>query len=335
MEKKDELKEKLLELLKKESSLEKVCEMLELNEYEALALVKYIQESGINIVVNARDDDIYMINKGDFELEDNKPHEFHTDKNHEFKFVAIADTRFGSKYQQLSILNDIYEKANELGYKNVFLCGNITNGLYDISNIYSETAFLNDTQRQIDYILENYPMVEGIKTYLVNGKTDYKHLKKNITSIGKKLAEGRDDFVYLGNLSANVKIDNVNMQILAPTLSKTYTVSYRPQQQIDSYRSEDKPDILLMGGYLQMEKFTYRGVTEISVPSVCATTPKMNDRRYSNTVGTWYVTVKTDEKGNLKNVIAMNSPYYLTGKNDYKVAKVLKKVMKKGDDHNV
>lgn len=325
MEKSKELEDKLLELLKRESSLEKVCEMLELNEYEALALVKYIQDSGINIVVNARDDDIYMINRGDFELEDNKPYEFHTDKNNEFKFVAIADTRFGSKYQQLSILNDIYEKADELGYKNVFLCGNISNGLYDISNMYSETSFLDDTQRQIDYILENYPKIDGMKTYLVNGKTDSKHLKKNITSIGKKLAEGRDDFVYLGNLSANVKIDNVNMQILAPTLSKTYTVSYRPQQQIDSYRSEDKPDILLMGGYLQMEKFTYRGVTEISVPSVCATTPKMNDRRYSNTVGAWYVTVKTDLKGNLLSVNAMSSPYYLTKKDDYKTAKVLKK----------
>lgn len=325
MEKSKELEDKLLELLKRESSLEKVCEMLELNEYEALALVKYIQDSGINIVVNARDDDIYMINRGDFELEDNKPYEFHTDKNNEFKFVAIADTRFGSKYQQLSILNDIYEKADELGYKNVFLCGNISNGLYDISNMYSETSFLDDTQRQIDYILENYPKIDGMKTYLVNGKTDSKHLKKNITSIGKKLAEGRDDFVYLGNLSANVKIDNVAMQILAGNLGKTYTVSYRPQQQIDSYRSEDKPDILLVGGYLQMEKFTYRGVTEISVPSVCATTPKMNDRRYSNTVGAWYVTVNTDLKGNLLSVNAMSSPYYLTKKDDYKTAKVLKK----------
>ena len=213
----------------------------------------------------------------------------------------------------------------------MFLCGNISNGLYDISNMYSETSFLDDTQRQIDYILENYPKIDGMKTYLVNGKTDSKHLKKNITSIGKKLAEGRDDFVYLGNLSANVKIDNVNMQILAPNLSKTYTVSYRPQQQIDSYRSEDKPDILLMGGYLQMEKFTYRGVTEISVPSVCATTPKMNDRRYSNTVGAWYVTVKTDLKGNLLSVNAMSSPYYLTKKDDYKTAKVLKKGVVRND----
>ena len=325
-----EQEKELLELLKHEKSLTQVCDALKLEEYEVLGLVKKIKDEGSNIVINLKDDDIYMINRGDIELDDGKPYEFHTDKNHEFKFVSISDTRFGSKYQQLSILNDIYEKAYELGYKNVFLCGNITNGLYDISDVYCETSFLDDTQRQIDYIQEHYPKVSGMKTYLVNGKTDSKHLKKNITSVGKKLAEVRDDFIYLGNVSANVMIDKTFMQILAANLGKTYTVSYRAQQQIDSYRSEDKPDILLIGGYLQMEKFTYRGVSCISVPSVCATTRKMNDKRYSNVVGAWYVTVKTDEKGKLLSVNAMNSPYYVTNKDDYKTAKVLKK----GDVYN-
>ena len=323
--KEKEKENEILELLKHEKSLTQVCEALQMDDYEVLGLIKKIKDEGSNIVVNLKDDDIYMMNRGDNGLEDNKPYEFHTDKNHEFKFVAISDTRFGSKYQQLSILNDIYEKAEELGYKNVFLCGNISNGLYNISDVYGETSFLDDTQRQIDYILENYPKVEGIKTYLVNGRTDSKHLNKNLTSIGKKLAEGRDDFIYLGNVSANVQIDKTFMQILAASLGKTYTVSYRAQQQIDSYRSEDKPDILLIGGYLQMEKFTYRGVSCISVPSVCATTRKMNDKRYANVVGAWYVTVKTDEKGKLLSVNAMNSPYYVTNKDDYKTAKVLKK----------
>ena len=330
-----EVIQKFLTYTEKERTLKQVCDHLKMSELEVMGLVSYMKSNGVNIATKNKTKTISMINKGDLMYPESKVQQFYSGEDNEFKFIVIADTRLGSKYQQLSTLNSIYRKGYEEGYHHVFLCGNISAGVYNLKDDRSDMNFINDAYEQIDYIVKYYPQVEGIKTYLVNGKTDYKHLKKNITSIGKKLAEGRDDFVYLGNLSANVKIDNVNMQILAPTLSKTYTVSYRPQQQIDSYRSEDKPDILLMGGYLQMEKFTYRGVTEISVPSVCATTPKMNDRRYSNTVGTWYVTVKTDEKGNLKNVIAMNSPYYLTGKNDYKVAKVLKKVMKKGDDHNV
>lgn len=73
-----------------------------------------------------------------------------------------------------------------------------------------------------------------------------------------------------------------------------------------------------------MEKFTYRNVQCISVPSVCATTKEMNDKRYSNTIGAWYITVTTDEKGNLKAVKAIDSVYYKTNKEDYMKPKVLK-----------
>ena len=46
-----------------------------------------------------------------------------------------------------------------------------------------------------------------------------------------------------------------------------------------------------------MEKFTYRNVKCISVPSVVATTKEMNEKRYSNTVGAWYITIRTNKKG--------------------------------------
>ena len=130
--------------------------------------------------------------------------------------------------------------------------------------------------------------------------------------------------IYLGHTSCTVEIDRANMLVFSPKLEKTYTVSYRPQQQIDSFRSEDKPDILLYGGLLQMEKMTYRSVKCISVPSVCATTKEMSDKRYSNTVGAWYVTVTTDKYGNLLYVRAIDSVYYKTNKDDYTKRKVLK-----------
>ena len=119
------------------------------------------------------------------------------------------------------------------------------------------------------------------------------------------------------------------MKVLNSILAKTYTVSYRIQQQIDSFRSEDKPDILLLGGLLQMEKLTHRGVAALSIPSVCATTEEMNDKRHANTIGAWYITVKTDEKGRFDSVRAMDSVYYSTVKNDYLKPRVLK--LSKGD----
>jgi len=316
--------EMLKELCEKEISLTELCEELELNDYEILSLVRELRNDGINVSTKVYDDDIYLFNMGEREYREEFNYNLETDDNHEFKFVAISDTRIGSKSQQLSILNDIYHKAYELGYMNVVHCGNLTEGLYPISNIYADTIFLDDTLRQVDYIVKNYPKIPGIKTYFITGIKDEKHLKTNKIDIGRRISILRDDMIYLGYNSCTLNIDNASMLIFNPKLSKNYTVSYRAQQQVDSFRSEDKPDILLYGGLLQMEKFNYRSVNCISVPSVCATTKEMNDKRYMNTIGAWYITIRTDSKGNFKSIRAIDSVYYETAKNDYLKPKTLK-----------
>ncbi len=301
----------------REINLTSLCETLQVEEVDVLGIINKLRNDGINIVVKKFDDGLHLFNRGERDFEEEHSYNFKTNENNEFKFVAISDTRFGSKSQQLSILKDIYEKAKEMGYDKVIHCGNMTEGLYSMNNIYAETNFLDDTLRQVDYIINNYPKVDGIKTYFITGARDEKHLKTNKIDIGKRISEARNDMIYLGYNSCNVTIDNTKMLIFNPKLSKTYTVSYRAQQQVDSFRSEDKPDILLYGGLLQMDKFNYRKVDCISVPSVCATTKEMNDKRFSNTVGAWYITVKTNNKGQLESIKAVDSIYYQTNKDDY------------------
>lgn len=316
--------EKIKKITSKEISLSEISNMLQLNEYEVLGLIRTLRFEGINIALQRRDDDIYLLNQGEKEIEPNNNFKLQTDENNEYKFILISDTRIGSKSQQLSILNDIYIKGYEMGYNNVIHLGNISEGLYSITNIYSETNFLDDSLAQVDYIISHYPYIEGMKTYFITGQKDEKHLKNNKINIGKRISDIRNDMVYLGFTSCNIEIDKVKMLLFNPKLAKTYTVSYRPQQQIDSFRSEDKPDILLYGGLLQMEKFTYRNVVCISAPSVCATTKEMSDKRYSNTIGAWYVTIKTNKYGYLESVKAIDSVYYKTNKDDYIKPKVLK-----------
>ena len=309
---------KLQELTKKETSLSSLCSQLELKEYEVLGLVKQCRDEGIYITTKKHDDDIYLLNLGEKELKKGNSVSFVTDEENEFKFVVISDTRIGSKSQQLSILHDIYEKAQDMGYNTVFHCGNITEGLYSSTHEYADSIFLSDSQIQVDYVVNNYPKYEGITTYFVTGVKDQKHTRANKVNIGRRIANQRSDMIYLGQGNCDVTIDNVKMKMLSSVLAKTYTVSYRTQQQIDAMRSEDKPDILLLGGLLQMEKLTHRGVHALSIPSVCATTEEMNDKRHANTIGAWYVTVKTDKKGNLLSFRAMDSVYYNTDKDDYK-----------------
>ena len=323
MDNKKEILEKISELTEREISLKDLCEKLDLSKYEVLGLIGELRLNGINISEKTLDDGIYLFNHGEKENNSDNSLLFNTDENNEFKFVAISDLRFGSQSQQLSILNDIYAKAYNQGYRNVIICGNITEGLYPITNKYADTNFLDDTLRQVDYIIENFPKVKGMKTYFITGKKDAVHMKKNKINIGRRISDARDDLIYIGDGVCNNLIDKTKMKIFNSPLNKTYTVSYRPQQLIDSFRSEDKPDILLLGGLMQMEKFKHRNVNCISVPSVCATTEEMEDKRQSNTVGAWYVTIKTNEKGYLEKIDAIDSVYYHTNKNDYKNAKSL------------
>ena len=326
----EELKQKLLELAKREISLSDVCDILKVSELEAFAIIKVLRDEGINIVTKDRDNDIYLFNNGEREFKDGSIYKFKTNKNHEFKFAVISDTRIGSKSQQLSILNDIYTKAYQEGYNNIIHCGNITEGLYPVTSKYDETTFLKDTLKQVDYIVKNYPCIEGVKTYFLTGKKDESHLRKNKLNIGKRISFSRPDMIYLGDISCLMDIDNVRMMVLNSKLNKTYTKSYRPEQQIKSYRSEDKPDILLYGGLMDAQKLTLRDVHCLTIPSVSATTEEMNDKRYSNTVGVWYVTVKTNDKGELENFDAWISPYYVTSKDDYIKPKMLSKTLVKG-----
>jgi len=305
----------LLELIKKERHISLVSEFLELTDFEVLGLVHDLIDSGLNIIVKQYDDGFHLLNQGDKVDKDISQYAFETDESNEFSFVAISDTRLGSKSQQLSILNDIYRKAQERGIRNVILCGNISAGLKPMSD--TESNFIYGTQNQIDYIIANYPRYEGITTYFISGKLDDKHMDTNNINIGKRISASRPDMIYLGEDVCDITIDRVKMQVMNSKLSKTYTVSYRTQQTLDAYRSEDKPDILLYGGLLQMEKYNYRDVEVISIPSVCATDKEMKTKRYANTIGAWYITVKTNQKGKLKTISSINSPYYVTDKEDY------------------
>lgn len=321
---------KFLDFIEKEKNLTAACAEMEMKEYEVLGLVNYIKSKGINIAMKKTKDDISMVNMGDYEFVEKNIYSFATDELNEFKFIAISDTRLGSTSQQLSILNDIYLKGHLMGYDNVILCGNISAGLYKLNNVYAETNFINDTYGQIDYIASHYPRVEGMKTYFITGKIDDKHLSsKSKINIGKRIADKRlDDMIYLGENSCDVIIDNTVMRIFSSQLDKTYTVSYRTQEQAMAFRSEDKPDVMLYGGLLQSDKYTYRGIKILSIPSVCATTKEMSEKRYSNTIGAWYVTIKTDKRGKLESVNALSSLYYVTNKDDYLNAKVLKETGK-------
>lgn len=319
----------LKQYLKKEVSLSYLTEKLNKSEYEIMAQISSLKESGENIVDVCKNGDIYIKNYGDNSLDDLSPYYINTEKSNEIKLAFISDTRLGSKYQQLSILNDIYKKAYEYGVTEVFHCGDLSEGVYKgKKTLYNDTLFEYDVFSQTKYIVNNYPYVEGITTNFITGEHDTTHVDETNYDIGKLVSKEREDMKYLGKNRRKIIIldsnnnEKISLLMLHPKGKIPYTVSYKPQQFISALRNEDKTDILIHGHWLQTEMLSMRNITEFSVPSVVATTPEMIDNGLQNTIGAWFVEVILDK--NDKKIIPTFIPYYKTYENDYKIAKSLK-----------
>ncbi len=320
-----DLLEEMMELTEDEISLKDLSEELEVSQEKAMGLVGLLKNTGVNFVIVAKDDGIYLINQGDKNYRRDYTYSFSTDENHKKKFLVISDLRMGSIFAQPSILNEVYLKAYNQGVRDVLIAGNITEGLYKITSNNIYTLIVKDTMSQAKYVVDNFPYIEGMTTYFITGKKDHTHLVANKMDIGKQISLGREDLNYIGNTRCNINIDNTSLFLINRTQRKTYTQSYRAQKLIDAMRSEDKPDIILYGGLLQSEKFTYRDVKVMSIPSMCASTWEMEEKEYANTVGAWVMEIETDKHGKFVKCSAYDDIYYTTFDNDYERARVLKK----------
>lgn len=319
----------LKQYLNKERSLSYLSEKLNKSEYEIMAQISSMKENGENISDVCKNGDIYIRNYGYDSLDDLSPYYINTEEKSGIKLAFISDTRLGSKYEQLSILNDIYKKAYEYGVTQIFHCGDISEGIYKgKKSLYNDTLFEHDVFSQGKYIINNYPSAQGITTNFITGEHDITHIDATNYDIGRIISSEREDMKYLGKNRRKIVIldtnnkEKISLLMLHPKGKIPYTVSYKPQQFISALRNEDKTDILLHGHWLQTEMLSMRNITEFSVPSVVATTPEMIDNGLQNTVGAWFVEIIFDKNG--KKIIPTFIPYYKTYENDYKTAKCLR-----------
>ena len=328
--------------LAEECILEDLCKSYNISRDDMFVLIHDLKKRGNNIItMNTSASNYEKEDKTTVTLIRNFGHEqlindlsydiISNDEN--IKCMLISDTRFGSIYQQTSILNDMYLKAKAMGVKYVFLTGDVVEGIYRGSkSIYNSTLHKDGYDDQADYVASCFPRVEGITTYFVTGEHDLSFLKtKEKVDIGKLIASKREDMIYLGPRRKKVTFvsdkgnGSISIYLQHSSGNVPYTISYKPQQKIAALRNEDKTDILVTSHFAACDSFLRRGVRSYQVPTVVGTTDEMKDANTPvyNTVGSWIITLKKDKKGNLRNTSQMYIPYYQTIKDDYKNFKTL------------
>lgn len=317
----DTKKQKVLNYLKKETSINAIAEDMNISVYEVSGIIKELKGEGYNILHIIKNNEEVALNLGNESLRKQSFLELPVEG--EFAFLALSDTRLCSYYEQMSILKEIYLRAFKEGALFALHLGDITEGVHT-NNYLKDTIFAHDTYSQKEYTVGNYPYIDGFKTYFIIGEHDETHMKTESSNIGKLISNEREDMVYLGQRRAVVRAGNTNILMRHPKGKVAYTMSYKSQRHINAMRSEDKVNIVLNGHWCYMDEYVLRKVNQFSIPSVVANTPEMDFLDTPNTVGAYLITVKLDEKGNFKKTTYRRICYYQTIKEDYRRIKPLR-----------
>lgn len=130
-----------------------------------------------------------------------------------YRFAVISCTQIGSKYQQLTHLHTFYKLCKKRGIELVLHCGDLVDG----SKVYrgqEYELFLHGADAQRNYVVENYPHIEGIQTKVILGNHDESFWKTDGYNIVNAICEKRSDMDYLGDYLAFVQVDGIKVGIM-------------------------------------------------------------------------------------------------------------------------
>lgn len=236
----------------------------------------------------------------------------------ELRFAVIGDTQFGSKYTQITALNEFYDICKSRGIKSVYHTGDITDGLkMRVGHEYELYAISADEIR--DDVVKNYPKRDGIKTYFITGNHDASIYKQVGYDIGAAISALRPDLKYLGRDCAVINLTpHCTLELRHPWDGTAYALSYKVQKMIEAMESDSKPNILAVGHYHKAEYLFYRNVHTLQTGCFQSQTPWERGKGISIHIGGWIVTIRVDKNGTIKSFAPEFIPYYTSIKDDYK-----------------
>lgn len=299
-------------LSKKEETLTVLCDRLKIDSFELFGYIKKLKDRGINIILNEKDNDtIFSINNAPDYTKENL-YVIEEDYDSTTKIGVIDNLRFGSKYEQISMLNEIYKNFAKEGVKYVIVCGNLTEGKYS-GNAKVEllnSLITNDALGQASHLVKYFPKVEGIKTLFITGQTDRTWNKE--LNIGKYIDDNREDMTYLGPKGCTIKFNNVIFRVESLKKSgEAYTIAYPPQRYSRSLPSYEDYDVILLGGTATIQDFPkLRDSRIFAVPSCVARTPKMKENYQQNAMGAMIIELEYTKAGDMKRILPTVVPYY-------------------------
>lgn len=233
------------------------------------------------------------------------------------RFGVVSDKHLCSKYQQLTLLNKLYDIFEAEGIKTVYDAGDLTEG-FKMRPGHEHEIFVHGADDQARYVIEKHPYRKGIVTRFILGNHDTSHIKNGGHNIGIPITSKREDLQYLGIYNAKINITpNCVVELNHPLDGASYALSYSLQKLIDSMSGGDKPNILLNGHHHKLFYMMYRNIHAFECGTMQEQSPWMRGKRIAAHVGGLIVEVHVDKEGTITRCRNEFIPFYRMIKDDY------------------
>jgi predicted phosphodiesterase len=236
-------------------------------------------------------------------------------------FGVVSDTHLGSKFQQMTFLNQAYDLFAEEGITDVLHCGDMFGGNGHVYRGQVYELFCHGADETIAYGVANYPKRDGITTHVISGNHDLSFLQSEGLDVVAAVARQRDDINYLGQYSAVVNFGELKVGLHHGEGGCSYARSYKLQKLIEQLAPENKPHALFLGHYhvacgLEM----YRNVFARMMPCFEAQTPYLVRKALYPELGFYIVKAlmnPVDRVDGVTNFRAEFYPFFVPKKNDF------------------
>lgn len=236
--------------------------------------------------------------------------------NKKYKFGVLSCSQIGSKYQQMTHLYTFYRKCEDEKVDAVFHAGDIVDG----EKVYrgqEYELFLHGADAQRDYVIENYPTIPRVKTYMISGNHDASFWSVSGYNVVEAICEARDDLVFLGDNYATYMIGDIKIALMHGEGGVAYARSYKLQKVIEQIAPENKPHMLLLGHYhVEDIQPMYRNVVGIMLGCFQAQTPYLTRKGLYPELGGWIIEFGVNDKG-FTDIDYHHVPFYVPIEKDY------------------
>ena len=205
-----DLTNKIIELIKQNKTVNEISNETNLSNKQLYNIISIIGNSGYvfdrkyyydgNIIYNQRYKILDSNNDGVKGIITNRDLE-------NISFILISDLHFGSLFERVDLMNIVYDYATKNGINLIIVAGDLIDGSYGSAKLY------NDTSKQIEHLLRDYPFDKNILSFAVLGDHDYSSLKDNGQDISKILNSYRHDIIPIGYQQGKIRIKKDDFSI--------------------------------------------------------------------------------------------------------------------------